>query len=102
MPVRWRFLLRAREEQTGEEHALLDEEAAYPITNLGRPWSVHYAVFLLNELIARFNALLGPAPDAHPLPYLGICRLCAAVVDDQHLLGAERDVCDRCWVERRR
>lgn len=100
--MRWRFLLHAREEQTGQEHALLDEEASYPIANVGRPWSVPYAVFLLNELIARFNALLGAEAAATPLPYLGVCRLCGAVVDDQHLLGAERDVCDRCWEAGRR
>lgn len=45
---------------TGEEHTLLDEEAASPIAHVGRPWSLPYAVFLVNEVIARFNALLDP------------------------------------------
>lgn len=97
MPVRWRFFLAARDEQTGEQHPLIDDEVTYPVANSGKPLAPEYALFLTNEIISRLNNCVAGNDPAGPLPYLGMCRGCGRIVDDQHLLGAERDICDRCW-----
>ena len=58
-----------------------------------------YAVFLANEWITALNGQLPQDAQAAGLvlPFFGICCRCGRVADDQHLLGGERDVCDRCW-----
>lgn len=102
MPVRWRFLITARDERTGEGHTLVDDEATYPISNPGKPLTPQYAVFLANELMTRLNGCVEGEHPVGPLPYLGVCRGCGRIVDDLHLLGSERDICDACWVRDRR
>lgn len=102
MPVIWRFLMAARDQRTGEEHTLFDELSPDPVSNPGRPLAVEYAIFLLNEVVVRLNGCVAQ-PDQDPppaaLPYVGMCRACGRIVDDQHLLGGERDLCDTCWAQ---
>ena len=99
MAVRWRFILLARDTDTGLTRRWLDYTPDNTVVPPRGGLSLAYAVFLANEWITALN---GELPRSDPivgseLPYLGICRYCGRVVDDQHLLGGERDVCDGCW-----
>ncbi len=98
LPVRWRFVLAARDETTDQEYVLVDATTADSVLAPGNPLTTEYAVFLINELISQLKQKL----QLRDIPYLGVCRTCGAVVDDQHLLGGERDVCDACWRGTRR
>ncbi len=99
MAVRWRFVLEARDTDTGRSCRWIDYAPEATIAAPRGGLGVGYAVFLANEWITALNSQLpqGAQASGSGLPFLGACRRCGTVTDDQHLLGAERDICDHCW-----
>ena len=97
--TRWHLVLSRLEEPGGIEKPIVDVTVVLPVSAASGQMNAECAAYLANEVIAQLNGLLAPEEvDAHrQLPYLGTCRGCGRVVDDQHLLGGERDICDRCW-----